>query len=303
MNRRVFVQTLGAGAVGMAVARESAADAAAQARFGASPLSAIRAAIGTPIRIGSNENPYGPGPAALAAVSATAIGANRYPGPAVQALIDVVAEKHGVPGRSRAVVRRFRRHPARRRARDDESDESDRGGFAELRVADTDGAGNGRAGESRPAHRRAAARPRRNGRAVGRRRAVLRLQSEQPDGDGRPGRGGDERDRPRAGRVARDVRARRRSVLRVRGPAGFRDRDAAGQEIPAGHHRAHVLEDPRHGRHARRLRDCAAEDDRGAARASLLVWHERDEPVGRGGVPQGHRALRSRSRSTARCGR
>ena len=46
MNRRAFVQTLGAGAVGLAVARESAAHAAAQARFGASPLSAIRAAIG-----------------------------------------------------------------------------------------------------------------------------------------------------------------------------------------------------------------------------------------------------------------
>ena len=96
MNRRVFVQTLGAGAVGMAVAHETAVNAGAQSRFGASPLSAIRAAIGSPIRIGSNENPYGPGPAALAAVSATAVGANRYPGPAVQALIDVVAEKHGV---------------------------------------------------------------------------------------------------------------------------------------------------------------------------------------------------------------
>jgi histidinol-phosphate aminotransferase len=73
------------------------ADAAAQARFGASPLSAIRAIIGSLIRIGSNENPYGPGPAALAAVSVTATGANRYPGPAVQTLIDVIAEKHGVP--------------------------------------------------------------------------------------------------------------------------------------------------------------------------------------------------------------
>ena len=96
MNRRTFVQTLGAGAVGLTVARESAAEAA-QARFGASPLSAIRAVIGSPIRIGSNENPYGPGPAALTAVSATATGSNRYPGPAVQALVNVIAEKHGVP--------------------------------------------------------------------------------------------------------------------------------------------------------------------------------------------------------------
>ena len=98
MNRRAFVQTLGVGAVGMAVARESAAAAAAQSRFGASPLNAIRAVIGSPIRIGSNENPYGPGPAALAAVAATAAGSNRYPGAAVQALINVIAEKHGVPG-------------------------------------------------------------------------------------------------------------------------------------------------------------------------------------------------------------
>jgi histidinol-phosphate aminotransferase len=83
----------------MAVANKSADAAAAEAQtqFGASPLSAIRAAIGSPIRIGSNENPYGPGPAALSAVSTTATGANRYPGPAVQALVDVVAEKHGVP--------------------------------------------------------------------------------------------------------------------------------------------------------------------------------------------------------------
>ena len=93
MNRREFVQTVSAGAVGVAVTR----DAAAQARFGASPMNAIRAVVGSPIRIGSNENPYGPGPAALAAVSATATGSNRYPGPAVQALIDVIADKHGVP--------------------------------------------------------------------------------------------------------------------------------------------------------------------------------------------------------------
>ena len=93
MNRRVFVQTLGTGSVGMVVTGK----AAAQARFGASPLAAIARAVGTPIRIGSNENPYGPGPAALAAVSATAVGANRYPGPAVQALVNIVAQKHDVP--------------------------------------------------------------------------------------------------------------------------------------------------------------------------------------------------------------
>ena len=105
--------------------------------------------IGGPIRIGSNENPYGPGPAALQAVAATATGANRYPGPAVQALINVIAEKFGVPadhvllsGGSgdilRAVVEGVH-----------EQDEGARRRLAELRVADADGGGES-ATRSRP---------------------------------------------------------------------------------------------------------------------------------------------------------
>ena len=93
MNRRSFVQTLGAGAVGLA-ALESSLTAAQRA----APAQGARA--GAPegaIRIGSNENPYGPGPAALAAVAAAAAGANRYPGPAVQALVETIAQKHNVP--------------------------------------------------------------------------------------------------------------------------------------------------------------------------------------------------------------
>lgn len=97
MNRRQFVQSLGTGAVGAAIASESAVIAGGQSAFPPSMRAAIAAVVPTPIRIGSNENPYGPGPAALAAVSSTAGGANRYPGPAVQALIDAVADKHGVP--------------------------------------------------------------------------------------------------------------------------------------------------------------------------------------------------------------
>lgn len=91
MNRRTFVQTLGVGAAGLVVAGESALGASA------APVASRPAArVNGPIRIGSNENPYGPAPSALAAVSATAGGANRYPGPAVQALVDAIAEKHGV---------------------------------------------------------------------------------------------------------------------------------------------------------------------------------------------------------------
>lgn len=88
MNRRTFVQALGAGAAGLVVVGESGAASAA-------PLAP---AINGPVRIGSNENPYGPAPSALAAVAAVAGGANRYPGPAVQALVTALAEKHGVPG-------------------------------------------------------------------------------------------------------------------------------------------------------------------------------------------------------------
>jgi histidinol-phosphate aminotransferase len=89
MNRRTFVQTLGAGAAGLVVAGESSMGAASAAPLGPT--------INGPVRIGSNENPYGPAPSALAAVAATAGGANRYPGPAVQALVTALAEKHGVP--------------------------------------------------------------------------------------------------------------------------------------------------------------------------------------------------------------
>ncbi len=202
MNRRAFVQTLGAGAVGMAVARESAAEAAAQARFGASPLSAIRAVIGSPIRIGSNENPYGPGPAALAAVAATATGANRYPGPAVQALIDVIAEKHGVPadhvllsGGSgdilRAVVKAST-SPTKALVAGSPSYESP------IRTAEQIGApvkAVPLTGDQRLDLDAMVAQ------STGR-RLVLHLQSEQPDGDGRSRRRGDERDRSRARRLA-----------------------------------------------------------------------------------------------------
>ena len=91
MNRRTFVQTIGAGAAGLALARDTAVGAApAVTAAGASAF------VNGPIRIGSNENPYGPAPSALAAVAATATGANRYPGPAVQGLVAALAEKHGV---------------------------------------------------------------------------------------------------------------------------------------------------------------------------------------------------------------
>ena len=73
MDRRRFVWSLGAGAVSLTatdvfrVTAEAAA-AAAQAPAGAAA---------NLIRIGSNENPYGPAPSALDAVKMSAGGANR----------------------------------------------------------------------------------------------------------------------------------------------------------------------------------------------------------------------------------
>jgi histidinol-phosphate aminotransferase len=88
MDRRTFVHALGAGAAGLVVARHTAGGAASAAP--------VPEGFNGPVRIGSNENPYGPAPSALAAVAATAAGANRYPGPATQALTRAIAEKHGV---------------------------------------------------------------------------------------------------------------------------------------------------------------------------------------------------------------
>jgi histidinol-phosphate aminotransferase len=91
MNRRSFVQTVGVGAVGAFTALKS--DLGAQGRAAATPRAAAQAAI----RIGSNENPYGPAPSALDAIAKVAGGANRYPGVLTGELTSTVAAKHAVP--------------------------------------------------------------------------------------------------------------------------------------------------------------------------------------------------------------
>lgn len=89
MNRRSFVQTLGAGAVGTLAALEfQGGTPALQAQVPARGAGAIR--------IGSNENPYGPSAKGLAAIAAVAPGANRYPGPLIQELATTIATKHDV---------------------------------------------------------------------------------------------------------------------------------------------------------------------------------------------------------------
>ena len=94
MNRRYFVQSLGAGAVGLATLESTLR---AQSPAAAPAVRAPRGDMTGLIRIGSNENPYGPAASAVQAVNTTATGANRYPGPAVEKLITTIAEKFDVP--------------------------------------------------------------------------------------------------------------------------------------------------------------------------------------------------------------
>jgi len=51
----------------------------------------------TPFKLSSNENPYAPLPGVLEAIATAAAGMNRYPDPASTALVDALAERHGVP--------------------------------------------------------------------------------------------------------------------------------------------------------------------------------------------------------------
>ena len=94
LNRRAFVQSLGIGTVGSLSLLETPAAAAAALLQNAPRRAAIPADA---IRIGSNENPYGPSPMSVQAVNSTALGANRYPGPAVDRLVTTVAEKFDIP--------------------------------------------------------------------------------------------------------------------------------------------------------------------------------------------------------------
>ena len=69
MNRRSFVQTLGAGAVGLGALESTTLFARGLAQAPASPAAPLAPALANLIRIGSNENPYGPAPSAIQAVT------------------------------------------------------------------------------------------------------------------------------------------------------------------------------------------------------------------------------------------
>jgi histidinol-phosphate aminotransferase len=83
MTRRRFTGALGA-ALGAAAARPSAA------------LAAPEAAASGVVDLSSNENPYGPSPAALEAMTRSQAVAGRYPDAAEEATVEEIARHHGV---------------------------------------------------------------------------------------------------------------------------------------------------------------------------------------------------------------
>jgi histidinol-phosphate aminotransferase len=89
LNRRAFVRSLGLGAVGTVTWLEAPLGALRQARS-AAPLPADA------IRIGSNENPYGPLPSAVDAARAAALEGHRYPGALTSRFVEAIAGQHGI---------------------------------------------------------------------------------------------------------------------------------------------------------------------------------------------------------------
>jgi len=89
LSRRNFAKLIGAGAA-TAVVRPNLAWAEA-----ATPPS-ISAATSTIVRLNSNENPYGPSPLALKAMTDAFSLVWRYPDEHADALIDTLTKLHGV---------------------------------------------------------------------------------------------------------------------------------------------------------------------------------------------------------------
>jgi len=95
VSRREFGWSTVAATLGASLAaRGTVAAQASQTQLVNS--AAVAAVTGKPIRIGSNENPYGLGPAALAAVTAGCPEANRYPGASISELTARLAEIHSI---------------------------------------------------------------------------------------------------------------------------------------------------------------------------------------------------------------
>jgi histidinol-phosphate aminotransferase len=89
LSRRGFTQLLGAGAAVAALRPALALSATARRSFSTTTA-------GAPVRLSSNENPYGPSPAALRAMTDAFGLAWRYPDEHADALGAALAEMHGV---------------------------------------------------------------------------------------------------------------------------------------------------------------------------------------------------------------
>jgi histidinol-phosphate aminotransferase len=94
LNRRAFVQSLGVGAAGSValIKTQLRGEAVALQARAARPAMAADA-----IRIGSNENPYGPTTAAMEAARLAVVEGHRYGGGASGALAAAIAASHGIP--------------------------------------------------------------------------------------------------------------------------------------------------------------------------------------------------------------
>src|SRR6266480_3568677 len=63
----------------------------------ASGTGSLKAPRPAPIVLSSNENPYGPSPAARAAITEAITSACRYPDDDIEALVEALAKKEGLP--------------------------------------------------------------------------------------------------------------------------------------------------------------------------------------------------------------
>jgi histidinol-phosphate aminotransferase len=96
LSRRRFTQILGAGAALAALRPPLSIDARGLSTLAARGGSAVAGAAAPVVRLSSNENPYGPSPAALRAMTDAFGLAWRYPDEHQDALVEELAKLHGV---------------------------------------------------------------------------------------------------------------------------------------------------------------------------------------------------------------
>ena len=235
----------------------------------AAPVAAPPAAgpprAGGPARLIANENPYGPAASARRAVTEALATAWQYPMGHDQPLKKLIAEREGLTPGHIMLGGRLRRDPADRRTGLRHGRSRGRGRQADLRLPAGLRPPAGRHRHRGSARREPAARPQ----GPGRRRhrhdgASIYMQSQQPHGHPDPG----PRAAPvRAGDGQPDHRAGGRGLP---GPVGGLARphgDRPGPRRRPGDRHPHLLQAPRHGGPAGRLRPGPARDHPAAGKA------------------------------------